>query len=792
MAYDIGPRIGIQGEAEFNRQIKNINNALKECGSEMKALSSEFDENANSQDALVAKNKNLQKELDLQRQKMGLLEGQYEKQVQKLEELRNAYQQTAAESGKTSKEAQKAENAFNKQADEVSKLGVAMNETQNYINQLNNSISKNDRMLDEIESGARDAATGLSTLADEADDASDSLDNIEKNTRAEALSSLADGFSSAGDAMKGMVEDSKEYLSIMGQLKSSSEDAGYSAEETKNTYMQLYEVLGDDQTAATTTANLQALGLSQNDLTRMTEIAIGAWSKYGDSIPIDSLAEGINETAQQGVVVGAMADALNWAGESEDSFNEKLANTSSEAERANLIMQTLSDIGLEGIAKDFRNNNEGLIAYNRSQQKFNDAMSNVAIIIMPAVTNAMNLAADAINAVVGFIGSMPEPVQKVISVIGVLVVAIGALVPVILMGVSAFTTLSGSLTTTAVSSAAAGTAATGAATGFGAMSASLLPLIGVLALIVVAILAVIPAIQQLWNENEEFRNQVETIWGQIQSLIKTATDLIQQIIAAFVELAKAIWNEWGDDIMNVVSYVMNFISDLIENGLNIIKNVINLFTSILKGDWSGAWDAVKNILNSVLEIIKSLVRNAFGALGSIIAGVGSTIGNAVQSAFSAAINFITSLPGKAIQWGRDFINGLADGIMSGVNKIVNSVKDIANKIRSFLHFSRPDEGPLRDYEKWMPDFITGLANGIYNNLDEVEKAASAVSGTIDSTITGKVADMSTPTAMRSTVIKVDGDTMILDGKIVGKTAAKYINVQQAGNAAAKGQRPRYV
>ena len=59
MAYDIGPRIGIQGEAEFNKQIKQINNAIRECGSEMKALSSEFDENANSQDALIAKNRNL-------------------------------------------------------------------------------------------------------------------------------------------------------------------------------------------------------------------------------------------------------------------------------------------------------------------------------------------------------------------------------------------------------------------------------------------------------------------------------------------------------------------------------------------------------------------------------------------------------------------------------------------------------------------------------------------------------------------------------------------------------------
>ena len=64
MAYDIGPRIGIQGEAEFNKQIRQINNALKECGSEMKALSSAFEDNANSQDALIAKNKNLQKDLN--------------------------------------------------------------------------------------------------------------------------------------------------------------------------------------------------------------------------------------------------------------------------------------------------------------------------------------------------------------------------------------------------------------------------------------------------------------------------------------------------------------------------------------------------------------------------------------------------------------------------------------------------------------------------------------------------------------------------------------------------------
>src|SRR5699024_10990872 len=118
-----------------------------------------------------------------------------------------------------------------------------------------------------------------------------------------------------------------------------------------------------------------------------------------------------------------------------------------------------------------------------------------------------------------------------------------------------------------------------------------------------------------------------------------------------------------------------------------------------------------------------------------------------------------SLPSKALGWGKDFINGLKNGIMAGVNAIVNAVKNVANKIRSFLHFSRPDEGPLRDYETWMPDFMSGLADGIYRNIDKIEKAASDVSGTINSTITGRVADIAsnTPT-LGGGMIVVDGDT----------------------------------
>ncbi len=757
--YDIGPRIGIKGESEFNAQIKKINNSLREYGSEMKALSAEFEQNENSQEALIAKSRVYEKQLDAQSQKMKTLQSQYDKEVAKLRELGDEYSRLKAEMGENSAEAGKAEAAFNKQADTVSKLKVAMNETEGYINKLNNSISKNSQMLDEIGDGARDASNDLEKLGDSAKDADDSLDDIASATKAEALSSLADGISSAGEAMRSMVDESKEYLKIMGQLEASSKNLGYTTKETEQTYMQLYGVLGDNQTAATATANLQALGLEQGQLVQMTDAAIGAWAQYGDSIPIDSLAEAINETAQTGKVTGTFADVLNWAGTSEDAFNEKLQSTSDKTERANMILQEMAKQGLIKSAEGFRENNAALVESNEAQAKYEEAMSKLAEAIMPAVSNAMELAAGAIEKITGFFSTLPEPAQKFATIIGTLIVVLGALAPVILSAVAAFTLL----------------------------QAPLLPVIGIIAAVVAGVALLVAAFKNLWETNEGFRQAVGEIWAQIQSAISVALSMIQQIISAFVQLVSIIWEQWGDTIMGVVKNTISMITTLIQEGLNIIQNVIKLFSSILQGDWKGAWEAVKAILSSVLNIIKTLVSTAFNNLVSIISGVGSKIGSAVKSAFSSAISFITSLPSKAVGWGRDFINGLKNGIMSGVNAIVNAVKNVAKRIRSFLHFSRPDEGPLRDYETWMPDMLTGMADSVYRNLDIIQDAAKTISGTINSNIVDdRNGVIRSAQARYSSSIVVQGDSIILDGKVIGRTADKYITGRQVAGMKAKG------
>ena len=132
---------------------------------------------------------------------------------------------------------------------------------------------------------------------------------------------------------------------------------------------------------------------------------------------------------------------------------------------------------------------------------------------------------------------------------------------------------------------------------------------------------------------------------------------------------------------------------------------------------------ILNIANNIKQKAVSVFRNMISGIRSVLSGLGGIIKNGFQS----AIDFITSLPSRAIQWGKDFIGGLKDGIMSGVSGIVSAVKGIGDKIRSFLHFSRPDEGPLRDYETWMPDFMKGLANSIDRNVYRINDAMNRVS-----------------------------------------------------------------
>lgn len=242
MAYDIGPRVGVTGEKEFNRQMREINDTIKLLGSQMNALSKEYDDNADSLEYLSKRNDLLNDETDAQRSKLALLESQYEKQSNVLSELREELAQTAAEYGSNSTEAAKLENQISKQESTLSKLGIAINETNGYISSLNSQIEKNASKMDEMSNASRESESALGQLKKEIADQERELQQLEKayqdayiskgkdslETRqlAEQISKLSGELKQNKTSLSEAENESRKLAGALDDVDDSAKDAG--------------------------------------------------------------------------------------------------------------------------------------------------------------------------------------------------------------------------------------------------------------------------------------------------------------------------------------------------------------------------------------------------------------------------------------------------------------------------------------------------------------------------------------------------------------------------------------
>lgn len=216
-----------------------------------------------------------------------------------------------------------------------------------------------------------------------------------------------------------------EYSIAQGKLNTAFEAAGYSAETASQAYNAFYGILGDTDTATEASQLLAKLAQSEEDVSTWTDIAAGVWGTFGDSLPIESLIEASNETAKVGTVTGTLADALNWAGISEDEFNLKLAECSSESERNQLIMDTLS--GTYDEASDaFYRNNEALVESRMNQAQLDAALSNLGNTVgviknrllsqfLPSITAVTGAFADMLNGTEGADKAFSDAVGDMIN-----------------------------------------------------------------------------------------------------------------------------------------------------------------------------------------------------------------------------------------------------------------------------------------------------------------------------------------------------------------------------------------
>ena len=207
----------------------------------------------------------------------------------------------------------------------------------------------------------------------------------------------------------------------------------------------------------------------------------------------------------------------------------------------------------------------------------------------------------------------------------------------------------------------------------------------------------------IWNGIKNFVSTVlNAIWSVVSSIWNSISAHISAVLNAIYSVVSSIWNA----ISGFISSILNKIFATVANIWNSIKNTVSTVMNAIKNTVSNIWDSVKNAVTQKITAIKDTIVNGF----------------------NAAVSFIKNLASQAFQWGDDIINGIVNGIKNCIGKVADAVKGVANKIKSFLHFSVPDEGPLADFESWMPDFMQGLADGINANTSVVNDAVNSFAG----------------------------------------------------------------
>ena len=216
----------------------------------------------------------------------------------------------------------------------------------------------------------------------------------------------------------------------------------------------------------------------------------------------------------------------------------------------------------------------------------------------------------------------------------------------------------------------------------------------------------------------------------ILTIVQTLLENLDLIIDAGIELIMALIDAiTNPDTLNmIIEAVPTIIESLIEGIITNLPKLIMVGPKLILKLVEAIIKNLPTLLTLGPKIILSITEGIMNSLSKI----GSTAGEIIKTIKEK----LSKLPEQALNWGKDLINGFVKGIKNNISNITNAVKGIGDKIKNFLHFSRPDEGPLRDYETWMPDFIKGLADGIKKSSYLLEDASLGLANDISTSIIG--------------------------------------------------------
>jgi phage-related protein len=665
----IKSQIILEGEKEYRSACKGINTSIREIGSEMKLATAEFGDNAESIDALTRKQDILKKSLEEQ-----------------------------------AKKAKAAEDALKKMRDGgIEPTNPAYQKMQTALNNTKADMVKIQKEIDDTSEKLKKSKIDWESVGD-------TVGKVGKAIGA-GVAAMGAAIGAAAGAFLGLAESTREAHVNMGKLETGFTTAGHSAEDAKKTYTELYGVLGDDGQATEAAAHLAKLTKNEKELATWTDIATGVYATFGDSLPIENLTEAANETAKTGAITGGLADALNWAGVSEDEFQASLDKCSTEQERQALITKTLNGLYSDA-AEKYREVNGDIIDAQKATASLNSAMAELGAIAEPIVTKLKQLAAELLQQITPFVELIGN------GLVGALTGAEGAaqqftdgLLGMVTFAIQKLTEMLPTFINFAFQMIA--NIATGIAQALPTLVPSLVQLVAdIVQVLIDNIPLLIDAALQLVTGLAQgiinaipvlvaalptlITSLIDGLLSSIPQIIQAGIDLLTSLITALPEIIATIVAAIPEIINGIITALLENIPLIIQAGIDLLVALIQALPQIITTIVQAIPQIISGIVNALVQNIPQIIQagvQLFVALVRNLPTIIAEIVKAVPQIVSGIVSAFGSLVGEMVKAGANLLHGLWEGISSAAGwlweKVSGWASSLVDGIKNFFGIHSP-------------------------------------------------------------------------------------------------------